>query len=779
MKEIQIYKNDIPTVAEGFGFPQDKFVNGRTTVTVAAHGGITSIKYFGEMLSKAELFAADKVSAWTQCFRCYAVIDGKPYHLRLSSTGFYPFGYVSTVRLGEIRLCYSFCVVNDGIIQRVTVLKNPKNRKLVFRMRFHDACIRVAKPGRRWKGMAWDEGAEAFIATVSDPETDANEILTHVGISSDSPERNPFARLHDKNFMCILESPVDRDGCSFFVLFSNDRATFSRRLAALRLSAAEESDKLFNTFRKELSSAPRIAYSDPAVCSAAHTAVPCVELMSIPGERGAIRASQDYGIWGWDSMVYADSFIVAGKGGIVADMLDFYKRTSDPDKGVFHACSMRMKPTHVMAFGAQCLYPVMLYYHNAFTGDADTLSRYYGFSLWIMEKCAEEEVEGTGLTRGLSFFPDHPKLCGENGDDLSAVNNSIYYQALRAMEQLAAKLGDTGNSSVFRERAARCRKGFMKYLFDKKRGYFIDSVSASTFEKRLSYPRWAIMWITPFAYELVCYHITEISRFMRREFVFERGLRMLGLGDMAYDADGNQLAAYYPPLDAYYFSVMKFARNSEELKRLPKLMRMYWDEHSYPEGFTECASDEWLTIDNPGCKQAFTAKSWYVSSVYALAGIEFDSAGITISTAFAGPELVSLKNISFRNRKVSIIFEGAGVHVSSIYLNGTELKGTRLIGVEKLLANNRITVKRSSKPPKGIAVTRALGAEVEILEASEDSLSCEIFSTTATQLCFNSSRKPRIKVDGMKIACYYSTTCGDGYVWIEPRGNKICVIMEI
>lgn len=785
-KTNAIYKNDIPTVSEGFGFPQDKFFNGRTTVTVGGHGGLTSVSYYGRHIGgAAELFTAEKVSAFTQCFRCYAVIDGVPHHMRLSETGFYPFGYVSTVKIGEVQLCYEFCVINDGIIQRARVLKNPKGRKISLRMRFHDVWIRAARPGRTWKSMAWEENSKAFLASLSESAPKAGEgksgaadLVTHIAIGSDSAACRPSTRMPDRNVLCILEAPVGRDGCSFFVLFGLERAAFKKRLACLRNSAAAECGKLFEDFRESLSSGPSLGHADPAVRSAAHTAVPCVELLSIPGERGAMRASQDYGIWGWDSMVYSDSFLMAGQGGVVAAMLDFYERTADPEKGILHAFNMQLQPIHFMAFGAQCLYVVMLYHHNAFSDDDETLRRHFKFALWIMERCAGEEVEGTGLTRGLSFFPDHPQVCGEDGDDIAAINNSIYYQGLRAMEQLAAKLGDTANSSVFRERAARCRKGFLKHFFDAKRGYFVDSVSASTLERRLCYPRWAILWITPFAYELVCDHVEKISQFMSREFPFSRGLRMVGPGDLAYGADGNQLAAYYPPLDAYYFSVMKFARASGELKRLPKLMRMFWDEHTYPEGFTECASDEWLALDNPGCKQAFTAKSWYVSSIHALAGIEFDSSGLTITTSFADRDLASLENVRFRGRNLSFFFEGSGVHIASISMNGRELNGTRLIGVTQLAARNKITVKRSSKPPKSLVITRALGATVEVLAASEDSLSCQVSAESAVQLCFQSPEKPRVRVDGKPAACFYSQKSGEGYAWIVPRGKSARVIID-
>ena len=93
-----------------------------------------------------------------------------------------------------------------------------------------------------------------------------------------------------------------------------------------------------------------------------------------------------------------------------------------------------------MAFNAQCLYAISLYDVYLFSGDKKMLRTYFDFALELVNRAGRDEVKGTGLVKGPSLYPDAVDTLGETGDDISAINNSIYYQALRAMQALRANL---------------------------------------------------------------------------------------------------------------------------------------------------------------------------------------------------------------------------------------------------------------------------------------------------------------------------------------------------
>lgn len=60
--------------------------------------------------------------------------------------------------------------------------------------------------------------------------------------------------------------------------------------------------------------------------------------------------------------------------------------------------------------------------------------------------------------------------------DINTVVNAFHYRTLTLMAQIAETLGKTDDRKFYNERATKLKESFNKYLFDKKRGVYIDGI---------------------------------------------------------------------------------------------------------------------------------------------------------------------------------------------------------------------------------------------------------------------------------------------------------------
>ncbi len=349
-----------------------------------------------------------------------------------------------------------------------------------------------------------------------------------------------------------------------------------------------------------------------------------------------------------------------------------------------------------MAFPAQCLYILLLYHYYIFTGDIQTVKKLINFASWIVNRTLEDSVASTGLVKGVSLFPDYPEMLGENGCDISSFNNSIFYQALRAMSLMAKETGDTALSSYCDQKAELCREGFAQLLFDEKHGYFVTSCSAKTLMQRSHHPIFAILWQSPFAEELVQGRTGKIAAFMRKNFSESRWFPMFPRWDSCFMADGNQIGAYMPATDMFYCNMMRMNGDWKELRKWIKMIGWYWDQHTIPEGLTCEAMNDGITLDSPGCKQFFSYKAWYGAVFSALAGICFSPGGIRVETSGLGG--VAIQKIICRGLTINIQTVGDGLSIKSLTLNGVNVANNNLIPFSALSVKgpNTVVIKRKS-----------------------------------------------------------------------------------
>jgi hypothetical protein len=707
------FKNNVPCVKSGIELSQVCFSGGRVAASIANHGGLTHVDYFGEQrLGESRLFNGHAISAWTQLFRLCLGIGDNLYYLTFANTEFFPFGYTSHFTAEGVTVRHGLYLLNDALVYRLEVLRNARRRRAISAVLFQmNSATRVDKSTRIWTGFEAISPDNLWEATVIDQHTKPSKAQgnfglnktfpteqvmrseTYVAVTSDRALR--FENLnHFKN--TLRSARFSREATFCVVLGHTDQTRFHQRAQSLRKSAPAEVDKLLAGYRESLKK-PAISFSNPAVQSCVantRAMLNAAKPKDIPG--GLRGANNGYWIWAWDSFVYSHTYLLLRDDAFPAEMLEFYKRHSDPEIGIAHAFTLDQKPFLPMADNAQSLYAILLYDVYLFTGNNHILRTYFGFALELVNRAGREEVGKTGLVRGSSLYPDAVDTLGETGDDISAINNSIYYQALRAMEVLARELDSTNIADDLRQRADRLQGNF-ELLYDNEKGFFYTSISASDFKPREFYGGHAVFWVTSFARDLVAPHAAPIARFIKKNLLMPHGYRLMPKWDQGYMRDGNNNGYYDPYMDRFYLETMKLAVDGKEIARFSDDVAWFWNQLTVPEAMGAEMENHGLTVDDPGKQQPFSMRVWCSIFFSTLAGLELDCDGLNFSACDAGP--IGIRGLLVRGHTVDLKVTGRGWQIDKLLLDGKPVAAPFLVPFTSLKKHSRIEVHRSSKKP--------------------------------------------------------------------------------
>ena len=394
---------------------------------------------------------------------------------------------------------------------------------------------------------------------------------------------------------------------------------------------------------------------------------------------GAFRASPTYWVWGWDAMVHAGPLAMTGRAEEVKRMLEFFERVADPKKGILHSYNETFRysgdgstgpggslvlPPHVQLF-----YVVLLHDYWCLTGDDALRDRLLPFARKLVERALAVPVKGEGLCREYGFFPDNPYAVDQRHDDISLINNAIYYQGLCAYNALAGGL-DAECEAVRRELVAK--------LWDPKEGYWSDAWDVSTGARRAHYPLYGLFAVSPFGLEAWPCGMSAAADYMKSRFFLGDRLAMFSPGTQSHLADGNQLGAYYPVADRTYWNVMNAASRVDALADLRHILTSHWKVMTYPEG--QCADvvngDPSDYSDELGNKQFFAAKSWLCDALELNLGLRWSTKGLSFHAIGDGRPF-AVSNLSLRGGKLAIRRTGSGTCAKYI-LNGRPLEGAFL-----------------------------------------------------------------------------------------------------
>lgn len=684
-------END-PVIAErGIPFPLVKFSGGRLAVDLAAHGGLTEIRYFGEQrLSDAKLFKADPLSAFSQCFRPY-VDFGKheQYFLEFNKTRFYPFGYDSECEFRGIIFRHRLTLLNDALIFE---LESGTDAEFELKLGVTFAGIPIHKATRTWTRFLHVPNEEAVIATCIDEYEDnltenhatvidnrinaePSRSSTVIAVGSASPFRfNATAHDIQKDY---FNAAAQNGYAAIAVVFGAHEQEACRRLREVAVSAQSLADTERQRFRQSIEVNTTLISPDPVLNSFVRNMPEILYSMEVKDIPGAVCASNaGYWVWGWDSMVHTDAMMMSGDWDAVLRRLRYYRDTADPERGIFHAINCAGKGIATMASSAQTIYCIMLYNYFLYSRDLQRTAEFYDFAANLLNRVEPDLVQETGLYQGTGLYPDFPEDLGQTGNDISSFNNSILYQAFRAMSELAIILEHNADSEKWNMAAERLRFGFRKFLYDSDKHYFYDSIDALTLRPRKYYPVYAVLYLTSFAEELIEGVELEVAAFMERSFTQRHGISMFARNDDIFYSDGNQLGFYSPVTEHLYRHMMRKIGTKDSL--LPIIVAD-WSKLQCSEATSCEAINMGITPDAPGKKQMYSAVSYYSSIFHMFCGLEVTSEALKLNTPTRAADGWKIERFKIGENEFTIEFIGCGENITRTILDDSECPENQII----------------------------------------------------------------------------------------------------
>ena len=761
------------------GLLQDRFSNGRLSATIGWHGGLVGVSYWGNQhLGASDFFKGTLESAWVKLFRACVGLGSRRYYLPLKNTKLYPFGIEAQGRVIGTDIKQEIFLLHDALIQRFGVSGNPRKLPVFIEMFHQQHVCAVNQDNRKWSDFKFNSNLNAMIATCVDknPEVyrgggftqkdlglvvrDAPNTTTWIGVSCDAPMR---IRVSHNGFKIYLTSePVESDDVSFFVVFAPSMEKLEERIMQLSETVRDECDQLVAGYEERLLSRPRIDVGNPVLNSAFGQYPELINCMKVPDRPGATKANYlGYFVWGWDGMTPLVPCALANEPEYTAQILKFFHDTCNPKIGIPIQFTSTFQARLKESFPAQAQYMAGLYHYIATTGDLEVARSVMPTCKFILDHCRKDKIKDTGLVSGHALWPDFPDAMGENGNDVSTLNNGLLYQGLRSIEYIARALGDHTLADECRQWAATLRSSFVKYLYDEEKGYFISSCSSKDLKPRKHYPGQAIYWLTPFARELVSHAPGRIASFMDKHLRSAKCLLTLPQWDTAWMADGNQLGSSYPAADFFYVNLHKLIGDTAGLKAWMGDVEWFWQRHTAPEAFTpEAENEDEFGPDNHGGKQCQAVSTWYGCLYNGIAGLDFDHEGITVTPWSDIP--VDIRGLRLRGASIDIKIRGSGQHIGSLKLDGKPLPaGTRKISWKDLKGVSvRLDVVRTEKVPPHPVIVRADGLRVTSVVTKRGSLTARIAGNMTGEVLVQSGPGAHVLINGEPIQCAHDRSTG-------------------
>ncbi|RAP76041.1 hypothetical protein [Paenibacillus montanisoli] len=727
-------------------------------------------------------------------FRFYLEKDKLNYKPEYANTEVWPFSIEAEWSFLNAVVRHKVMAVDESIVFQVLTPANMPS-DTVFKLEFYNAFgltpldaedIRFCDMGvdRKWEEWQFDqagnrllggfrETVKGVVRASEEREYDTNHYRTeehpyegcelHIGIGADFAVHYRRTPLNIKH---ILSSPVLEPGrtYSFVVSFHPEKTGLSEKMTELIGRLEKKVGQQYARYTKAAELSPRLISPYKRLNDYLSLIPVCHESLKVNDRPGAIKANSYAWVWCWDGITASFATAYWNDTEHLRDMLRFYRDTADEKLGLALALSNDMRFLIGCALPSQGMYITLLQLYYSATGDAELVREIYPFAKWLFDKTLTLERSGTGLCEGPSMYPDFPIFMKETGQDLSGLNNTIFYCAARSMEYLAVLAGDRDTAEEARQTIRRIEENFLDLFFDRDKGYIVSSVDSVTLEKRNSFNSNSVKWENNYCRELMEPVSASCLEFFDKHIVSEAGLREIPAWSDAYDQDANQLHCWWPVTGEYF---MRLANEHDRKDLIEKWIGWisYWSEMLMcPEGiscYVETSRpelDRWNTIS--GLWYGYSMRGWYQAAIHGVFGLDADAGGITFFP-YSGEEM-ALHNFRYRGQIYDFEMKGSGPYIASIVVNGKEIKGTNKLPF--LAAGNRkrnkVQVNRVTHRPQQAWLKYGYGIELLDIDCEEGAIKARLSGVGTCRLKIAAAAKPNVAIDGHPAETHYDEASG-------------------
>jgi len=707
-------------------------------------------------------------------FRYYLVRDNLNFPPEYQNSKIWPFGLESEWTLDNQLFIHRVLAVNEAIIFQLTTpagLPQGYQFKFDFNVAFAltNSDARDFRfptgPGRQWKNWQFSQDENlligGFVNTKSNQSTDVEDFTFCCTIGGD------FLMTYkvDKNInVHALLSPVLEPGktYNFIITFGNSKSDAKGKNAELIQKYKEKIGGQFARYEKIRKTVPVLISPNNELNNYFSLLPMYHETLKITDYPGAMRAkTSNYWVWEWDGMTCNSATAYWGDVAHIKNMLKFYKETADPELGILMWHSNDMKSGGSCTIPAQSMYVTLLQLYYDHTNDIEELKDKYEFAKKIFNMALANEVKETGLSSGLSLTPDFMTLTGETGNDISAMNNSVFYCAARSLNRISAIMGDTETFKKTQDIIQKIENNFLKYFFDKEKRYIVSSIDASTLAQRQNYQSYSLRWENAYYKDLVNPVFKDCLEFYTANLVCKPGIRAIPLWCISYDADANQLHGWWPTTDESFVRMVNEFNRKDLMERWTGWLT-YWYKHlTCPEGVSCLLEtdtpelDRWSAMN--GTWYAMTCREWYQGIIHSYVGVDADAGGITFYP-YSGDEM-KLLGMHYLGKTFDIDMKGSGPYIEYIEVNGKKILGTNKLPLEYYQNENHIiiTVKRATNNLYPVFVKYGAGIVLKNWHYDKGIIKTQVEGAGLNYLKISSEKLPIVKINNKKVKVNFST----------------------
>ena len=744
------------------GIPQGYkwFCDGRLSFSFD-EGGVDCVEYYGERGFDANQIVFKK--RIFDCFRVFVLHDGQIFSPLFTNVEIWPFGLTTDWEVQGTVFKFGIHALDESIAFSLSAPPETKD-DFSFRLFFYESGQLIpAETGdyllgtrglqRTWLPWTWNAEDNSLTGGFEDSAAE-KKMKAFFRISANNTIS--FSRSDTHEARNTLDAKITPGSTTVFALSPGTNKKETTQKNKLLVENFNERFLLqherYQNIRDKM---PQLVCDNPGLSDFFSLAPLYSESLKINTVPGAIRAKTTrYWVWGWDAAVSNLSSLYWFDADFIRDMLDFFEKNASPEFGLAHAYSTDNSSFSPMALSAQGMYICLLHHYFSMSGDKKTLTQFYPFAKLTLERMLTTIVPDNGLMKGMSLYPDFPQAMNETGNDLSLYNNSLAYCSLRAMEFLSGVMGDNEN----REKTAKINKiirnNFNKIFFDEKSGAYVNSVDATTFERRPCVNIGSLMWENDFLEELVRKNDETYVKFIEAHCVGTAYFRAIPLWDTSFDGDANQLHCTWPVVEENVMRLMNRQGKTDILKKWASWVAYWTNKLLVPEGISYLIETETPETDRwncePGTWQAYTMRQWYQDILHAYLGVSFDYGGVNISPSGVGAYSVS--GLYYKGGTINIHCTGSGKEIKEIIINNKKISGTRKIPYDLLNVGGTTSIEITlCDTPPTLEFAGCYNTCITEYKNDENEFSFFIEGAGHAELQFNSINKINILLNGNKI----------------------------
>ena len=552
------------------------------------------------------------------------------------------------------------------------------------------------------------------------------------------------------------------DEMGVYLVVAETLAEGRKRLEQLRASAGEIMATKISRAREYATAAPEVRVESLPLAEQYARTFPAFErslILAETDQEACIRAAaHKYGYFAmWDHISPVKAFLAFGDFARAQRLLRYMIDLPHTERSYWIAVQMIPAVEEALAL----------------SGDEGFLREVYPGLRRYFESLARGADATTGMIcLDCSSGVDDPKEIGISGPIWPSCVNGWWYNACRALENLAWRLGDSATAQQAAAQGAVVAAHYPGVFFDPERGYLHAVIDPCTGRGTGVFQNVSTLGMDyPYGEYLLRDVIRPIAEYQAYALCHPAGRSAVAYDDAADEMWHHVLMFQHLGHEA---KTARAGGRAEEALRIAANYLGLFDR--YKVGIeTQNLSGSDGNASQQANWQAFGAEAEYIAILSGVIGLQWDTGGLVYVPGDLRGEM-SVRGFRRGGTTWDVTMSGAGPGASRFAVDGEALAGTLRVPVAYLLGEGRHTleIERSAAAWDRPTLLNAVPLAVGGLNSTAEELSFRAESPAHASLKLYCPAPPEVELDGQPLPCAWDPATG--IAWCDaffPAGGQV------